>query len=94
VASSSTAYVDPEKLREFAQELRAYATFIDNSMAQVRSDLAQLGQTWRDHEYAAFREALVRTQRLLKQFAEDTRRTEALLVRDAEAAKASRIPLP
>lgn len=94
MGSSSAAYVDPEKLQEFAQQLKAYATFIDNSMAQVRSDLGQLGESWRDHEYEAFREALVRTQRLLKEFAEETRRTEALLVRDAEAAKASRIRLP
>lgn len=83
-------HADPQKLKEFGQQLKAYAAFIESSMTQLKGDLGRLGDSWRDNEFCAFRDTFTKTQRLLRAFADETRATEKKLQEDAETLERSR----
>jgi uncharacterized protein YukE len=81
----SQIHSDPEKLREFAGELKRFAAVVDEQMSALKSHLGRLGDTWRDQEFESFIHEFASAQNLLKNFVEETRRTAPLLERDAEA---------
>jgi uncharacterized protein YukE len=80
-----SVYSDPERLREFASQLKAYNEFVEAMMASVREATKRLGETWRDPQFEEFETVLGRTRNLLVNFTIDTRQTVEMLKRDAQA---------
>lgn len=78
-------YVDPEKLRSFARELKSFTEACDNYANALNSKINRLGTTWRDQEYQNFVSHFLPTKELLKKFVEESRRIEPLLEKDAAA---------
>ena len=78
------AHSDPERLREFALQLKSYNDFIETMMASVRQGTKRLGQSWRDAQFEEFETVLERTRNLLVNFTMETKQTVELLKRDAE----------
>jgi hypothetical protein len=78
------AYSDPERLREFALQLKSYNDFVETMMASVRQGTKRLGQSWRDPQFEEFETILERTRNLLVNFTMETKKTVELLKRDAE----------
>ncbi|MGD0383630.1 MAG: WXG100 family type VII secretion target [Thermoguttaceae bacterium] len=50
------AIVDPEELRQFAQNLRKFSTEIQSRITMLGSQLVSLSKTWRDQEQKKFTE--------------------------------------
>jgi WXG100 family type VII secretion target len=48
------AIVDPEELRQFAQNLRKFSTEIQTRITMLGSQLVSLSKTWRDQEQKKF----------------------------------------
>ncbi|MGD0653341.1 MAG: WXG100 family type VII secretion target [Thermoguttaceae bacterium] len=48
------AIVDPEELRQFAQNLRKFSTEIQSRITMLGSQLVSLSKTWRDQEQKKF----------------------------------------
>lgn len=89
------AHSDPERLREFALQLKSYNDFIETMMASVRQGAKRLGQSWRDAQFEEFETVLERTRNLLVNFTMETRQTVEILKRDAEKLEDIRNePLP
>ena len=78
------AHSDPERLREFALQLKSYNDFVETMMASVRQGTKRLGQSWRDAQFEEFETVLERTRNLLINFTMETKQTVELLKRDAE----------
>lgn len=81
------AHSDPERLREFALQLKSYNDFIETMMASVRQGTRRLGQSWRDPQFEEFETVLERTRNLLVNFTMETKQTVELLKQDAERLK-------
>jgi uncharacterized protein YukE len=78
------AHSDPERLREFAMQLKSYNEFIETMMAAVRQGTKRLGQSWRDAQFEEFETVLERTRNLLVNFTMETKQAVELLKVDAE----------
>jgi uncharacterized protein YukE len=83
----SQAYVDPERLRDFAQKLKSFTDLVENSTQALNGRMGHLGESWRDQEYENFKQQFERTKLLLRKFTEEANRTVPLLERDAQAAE-------
>ncbi|HWZ46438.1 MAG TPA: hypothetical protein VNW97_23395 [Candidatus Saccharimonadales bacterium] len=79
------AHSDPERLREFAMQLKSYNEFIETMMASVRQGTRRLAQSWKDPQFDEFETVLERTRNLLVNFTMETNQTVELLKRDAQA---------
>jgi uncharacterized protein YukE len=82
-------YVEPEKLRDFAKQLRSFSDVADQSVKSLKGEIARLGGTWRDQEFDRFVEQFGAVQALLKKFVEETKRTTPLLEKDASIIEES-----
>ena len=78
-------YVDPDKLRAFAQVLKDFSKHAETSLANLNGQLGRLQSSWRDQEFEKFAAHLRRTQGRLKAFAIETAKTIPTLERDADA---------
>lgn len=81
------AYVDPERLRDFAHRLKSFADLVENNAQSLNGRMGHLGESWRDQEYENFKQHFERTRLLLRKFTEEANRTAPLLERDAQAAE-------
>ena len=75
---------DPQKLRDFCDQLSNHANYWQNSVGQLEAYMVRLGQTWRDEQFNEFGEKVTVLKLSLDEFAEVTRNTIAELLRDAE----------
>jgi WXG100 family type VII secretion target len=92
---SDPIHVDPEKLREFATNLRGLSQHVDGSLSRLNGHLSRLASTWRDQEFTHFREETLKTQQLLKSFVQEVDRIVPSLQRDAERiAEYQRVAMP
>ncbi len=82
------AYVDPQKLRDFALSLKILAGFVEERVRELDGRLGRLGQSWRDQEFQKFRDQMRAARRRLSMFAEETKKVAPMLERDAQAAEA------
>jgi len=87
-SSESEVHVDPDRLREIAEELGMFSADIRTQLAVVNSELARLGRTWQDEEYGKFKNAMQPLQRILEEFHEEITRTKPAMLADAEAIRA------
>lgn len=80
----SQAIVDPGELRRFAQQLRGFTTDVQARMAQLKGQLNNLGQTWRDQENQKFSEEFEQTMVVLARFCEVSEQQVPFLLRKAQ----------
>ena len=81
------AYVDPQSLRQFADELRQFNEFIEEILADLNQKINRLGQTWRDQEYEKFMRIFQGTKRLLESFSAEADAIIPQLENEAELAE-------
>lgn len=77
-------HVDPDKLREFANELGHFATIVAEHDGQLRNSLLQLGETFRDEEYDRFRDHFESSRLLLNRLVEEAKKNVLKLNADAD----------
>lgn len=80
-------HTDPDKMRQFAGELKKFADTVNNEMSSMRGRLGRLGETWQDNQYEAFVDIFSKAEKTLKDFINETQSTVPLLERDAAAAE-------
>ena len=78
-------YVNSEELRIFAAQLKRFSQALTENMARTQGQMGQLGESWKDAEFAQFRDTFMKTNPLLKQFIEEAEKTVPALLRDAKA---------
>ena len=78
------AIVDPDDLREFAANLKRYNELIVDATANLQSQFAQLGDTWRDQEQVKFANEFEQTVRVIGQFHQASEEHIPFLLRKAE----------
>lgn len=78
------AIVDPEELRQFAQELKRFNLDLQSRMTAMRGRLSALGQSWRDQEHRKFADEFDDTMKVLQRFTEASDRHIPFLLRKAE----------
>jgi len=78
------AIVDPEELRRFAQSLRKFNNNVQQGVASLGTQLANLGKTWRDQEHKKFVEEFEQHIKALGRFVEVSEQHIPYLLRKAE----------
>lgn len=75
---------DPQKLRDFCDQLNGHASYWQGSIGQLEAYMAQLGNSWRDEQFNEFGQEVTQLKSSLDEFATVTHTTIAELLRDAE----------
>jgi uncharacterized protein YukE len=78
------AIVDPEELRQFAQNLKKFSTDIQNRITLIGSQLVALSKTWRDQEQKKFTDEFEQQVKGLSRLMEMVEEHIPYLVRKAE----------
>ena len=78
-------HVNSEELRVFAAQLKRFSQVLGENMARTQGQMGHLGESWKDAEFAQFRDTFVKTNPLLKQFIEEAEKIVPSLLRDADA---------
>jgi len=78
------AIMEPEKVRQFADELQRFNSELENRMTMLHARFAALGDTWQDQEHAKFSEEFKQTMKALKKFVELSREHAPFLLRKAQ----------
>ena len=81
---------DPQKLRDFCDQLSSHASFWQNSVGQLETYMARLGTGWRDEQFNEFAEKVIVLKLSLDEFEKVTRNTIVELLKDAEELEAFR----
>jgi hypothetical protein len=63
-------YNDPEKLRNFARELKDFLSFVESVEVMINGQLLSLKESWKDSQYDKFKEQFDKTMRLMLEFTE------------------------
>lgn len=84
----SDVYVDPDRLRVIAEELSMFSGDIRTELTVLDGELARLGRSWQDEEYAKFKRAIQPLRRVLDQFQQEIARSKPEMLADAEAIRA------
>lgn len=82
----SEAFVQPEKLRAFANQLRGYAELTGNCMGTLNTQLQRLGSSWRDQEYDRFEQEFQKTKAQLVALQAEIQKLVPELESDAQKA--------
>jgi len=82
----SEAFVHPEKIRAFANQLRGYAEVTGNSMGTLNMQLQRLGSSWRDQEYDRFVQEFQKTKAQLGALQAEIQKLVPELESDAQKA--------
>ncbi|MBX3436635.1 MAG: WXG100 family type VII secretion target [Planctomycetaceae bacterium] len=78
------AIVNPDELRQFAQQLKVFNNTLTDQAATLASRLESLSNTWRDQENKKFSDEFKQHLRLLGQFVEANNAHIPYLIRKAE----------
>jgi uncharacterized protein YukE len=78
------AVVDPEELRQFAQNLKKFTAQLRDRASALGNQLAALSASWRDQEHKKFSEDFEQNMKVLLRFAETADRYVPYLLRKAE----------
>ena len=78
------AIVDPQELRRFAHNLKAFTTELENQMSMLRGQMVSLGESWRDQEHEKFAEEFEQTIQVVNRFLEVSNQHIPFLLRKAE----------
>lgn len=77
-------YVDPEKLRSFAKQLKSFVSFIESTSVMINSQLYLLKETWRDKQYEKFKEQFDKTMKAVPKFLDVASKEVVFLERSAK----------
>ena len=80
----SQAVVDPAELKRFANNLKHFSTELQSQMSLLRSQMMNLGQSWRDQEHEKFAEEFRQALKALKKFTETSKAHTPYLLRKAQ----------
>jgi uncharacterized protein YukE len=83
----SQAIADPEEIDRFARSLKQFDGDLSSRMTQLKSQFAQLGDTWRDQEHARFAQEFQQTMVVLERFIRDAEVHIPLLTRKASVLR-------
>ncbi len=75
---------DPQKLRDFCEQLNGHASYWQNSIGQLGNIMSRLGQSWQDEQFREFVKEVTQLKTSLDKFAGETKTTIAELHRDAD----------
>ena len=75
--------VDPEKLRNFANELKKFTEVINNYFEVIPNEMNRLGSTWQDQEFEKFKRDFIPLVQKLKKFTQESKKIIPSLERDA-----------
>lgn len=75
---------DPQKLRDFCDQLNGHASYWQSSIGQLEVYMARLGNSWQDEQFNEFGKEVTGLKSSLDEFAAITRTTIAELLQDAE----------
>jgi uncharacterized protein YukE len=78
------AMMEPEKVRQFAEELQRFNSELENRMVMLHARFAALGDTWQDQEHEKFSGEFRQTMKALKKFVELSREHAPFLLRKAQ----------
>ncbi len=78
------AIVDPDELRQFAQQLKQFNATLSDQAAMLATRLEALSTTWRDQENKKFTEEFQQHLRMLAQFVEVNNQHIPYLLRKAQ----------
>ena len=78
------AIMEPEKVRQFAEELQRFNSELENRLTLLHARFAALGDTWQDQEHEKFAEEFKQTMKALKKFVELSREHAPFLLRKAQ----------
>jgi uncharacterized protein YukE len=77
------AVVDPEELRQFAQNLKKFNANLRDRASALGHQLAALNSTWRDQEHKKFADQFDQHMKVLLRFTEEADRYVPYLIRKA-----------
>jgi hypothetical protein len=80
----SQIIAEPEEIRRFAAELKAFTEQVRERMSCLRASFSRLGDTWRDRQHQEFARDFERTMRLLANFVCIAEEYTPLLIREAQ----------
>ena len=80
----SQIIAEPEEIRRFAAELKAFTEQVRERMSCLRASFSRLGDTWRDRQHQEFARDFERTMRLLANFVCIAEEYAPLLIRKAQ----------
>ena len=75
---------DPQKLRDFCDQLNGHASYWQSSIGQLETYMAHLGNSWRDEQFNEFGQEVTQLKSSLDEFATVTHTTISELLQDAE----------
>ena len=78
------AVVDPEELRQFAQNLKKFNAQLRDRATALGNQLAALSASWRDQEHKKFAEEFETNMKVLLRFAESADAYVPYLLRKAQ----------
>ena len=78
------AVVDPEELRQFAQNLKRFNSQLRERAAALANQLAALNASWRDQEHRKFAEQFDANMQVLVRFTDTADQYVPYLLRKAE----------
>ena len=75
---------DPQKLKDFCDQLNSHASYWQNSIGQLEGYMAQLGNSWQDEQFNKFGQEVTQLKSSLDEFATVTQTAISELRQDAE----------
>jgi uncharacterized protein YukE len=84
----SHAVMDPEKVRQFAEELNRFNHDTLSRLASLQARFAALGDTWKDQEHEKFAEEFLQVTKTLRKFMEISQQQAPFLLRKAQHIEA------
>jgi uncharacterized protein YukE len=78
------AIMDPEHVRNFANELKRFHDDLQGRMNSLQARFASLGETWEDQEHDKFAEEFKVGMKALRRFLEASGRHAPYLLRKAQ----------
>ena len=78
-------HVDSEELRTFAAQLKRFSETLSENMKRTQGQMGHLGESWRDEEFAQFRDTFAKTYPVVQAFIAEAESAIPKLQRDAEA---------
>ena len=78
------AIMDPDEVRNFANELKRFHDDLRNGMSSLQAKFAALGDTWEDQEHDKFAEEFKTASKALHRFLEVSGKHAPYLMRKAQ----------
>lgn len=75
---------DPKAIREFREEVISMNIFINNRLGELPYNIAMLGRTWKDEQFALFKRDVDKANAMLKAYSAQLSQLTDLLEAEAK----------